>query len=121
VTFVEVKWLRTKVAMSALVGAILCLAVFTWVDRSAGVTRDSRLALVLTADNNVLRQQIERITPEVSRLEQRTQRLDDHVGELLVRVQRSPYPEDPVMRFTAGASLNSLSGNNPRSVHQVTP
>jgi hypothetical protein len=109
-TFVEAKWTLARfVTGGVLIGTILLFG-FMELNQSIGNTLGSRSAKGLSAENDVLRQQLNLISPRVSKLETQAEELKERANGLHKLLQRRTNGRDTVMRFT-----NATGGFKPQS------
>jgi hypothetical protein len=99
-TFVEVKWVIVKYAISGiLIGTVISIGVIK-LNQSDGNTLGSRSANTLAADNNFLRQQVGLISLRVSRMEMQARQLNEHANKLHMLLPYRKIVGDTVSSFT---------------------
>ncbi len=100
-TFVEVKWALAKFAVGGiLIGTILLFGVAN-LNQSIENTPGSHSANSLTAENDVLRQQISLMSSRVSMLEMQAGQLTERANELHMLLRRSKNVRDKMVKFTS--------------------
>jgi len=85
-TFLEAKWAKIKLAVYGILIASLIFFGLFKLDQSFGNILGSRSANAIAAENKVLRQEINLISPRVSKLELQARQLRDHASRLQILV-----------------------------------
>lgn len=99
-TFVEAKWIRSKLAVVAVVVGCTIFFGLIKLDQAAAITSGSQSARLLESENNILRQELILISPRVNELELRTKRLSARASTLSRRLQSSMITGDTVSYLT---------------------
>lgn len=74
-TYVEVKWARLMLTLGGIIIGSLLFFGLAQLNPSFGDTLESRSAKVLSAENDMLRQQLSLISPRVNELERQARQL----------------------------------------------
>jgi len=110
-TFVEAKWTLAKFATGGILLGTIILLGFMELNQSVGNTLESRSSNAISAENDILRQQLNQISPRVSKLEIQLEQLRDRASGLHKLLQRRNNARDTVISFTnatVGPKLQSL-------------
>ena len=110
-TFVEAKWTLAKFATGGILLGTVILLGFMELNQSVGNTLESRSSNAISAENDILRQQLNQISPRVSKLEIQLEQLRDRASGLHKLLQRRNNARDTVISFTnatVGPKLQSL-------------
>ncbi len=81
-TFVEAKWAGAKFALMGIVLGTILLFGFAKLNQSFASTLGSRETHTLSAENEILRQQLSLMSPRVDELEMQTKQLVEHANRL---------------------------------------
>lgn len=99
--FVESKWALARFAAGGiLLGALLLLGIVI-LNQSVADTIGAHSTNALTAENDILRQQLNLISPRVSNLEIQAERLKERAKGLHKLLQRRKSVRDTVLSLTS--------------------
>jgi hypothetical protein len=107
-TFVEAKWTLAKFLTGGILLGTVILLGFMELNQSVGNTLEYRSAKALTAENDVLRQQINLISPRVSKLEIQAKGLKERADGLHKLLQRRNIARDTVLSFTNAIEVSKF-------------
>jgi hypothetical protein len=110
-TFVEAKWTLAKLVTGGILIGTILLFGFIELNQSVGNTLGSRSSNALMAENDILRQQLNLISPRVSKLEIQAEQMKERASGLHKLYQRRKNVRDTVISFT-----NATGGPKPRSL-----
>jgi len=99
-TFVEAKWAKSKLAAYAILVGTIIFYGFIKLDQSVGDAIGSRSANALVLENKFLRQQINVISPRVSKLEIHAKQLVERDSKLRSLLLRRTVAGDTISDFT---------------------
>lgn len=107
-TFVEAKWAFAEFASGGiLLGTLLLLGVVN-LNQSVEIALGSRSANALTAENNILLQQISLIAPRENKLEVQAGQLRDRANKLHELLERRRPVRNSVVSFMNAAEGSKL-------------
>jgi TolA-binding protein len=105
-TFVDAKWTLAKFAAGGiLLGTLLLLGVVK-LNQSVADTLGSHSANALTAENDILRQQLNLVSPHVTKLETQAEELKERANELHKLLQRRKILRGTVMSLTNATEVS---------------
>jgi hypothetical protein len=108
---VEAKWAKTTIAAGGIfLGTILLFGVLE-PNQSVVDSRDFRSARALTAENDILRQQIGLISPRLNQLEIQTVQLREHANEFHKLLRRSTIVRDTVFSIANAAQRSKIQAS----------
>jgi hypothetical protein len=100
-TVVKAKWALAKFAVGGILMGTMLLFGVAKLNQSIVNSPGSRSANSLTAENNVLRQQINLMSSRVSILEMQAGQLTERANELHMLLPRSKSVRDNMVKFTS--------------------
>jgi hypothetical protein len=100
-TVVKAKWALAKFAVGGILMGTMLLFGVAKLNQSIVNSPGSRSANSLTAENNVLRQQINLMSSRVSILEMQAGQLTERANELHMLLRRSKSVRDNMVKFTS--------------------
>lgn len=107
-TFVDAKWTLAKFAAGGiLLGSLLLFGVVK-LNQSVADTPGTHSANALTAENDILRQQLDLISPRVSKLETQAEELKERANGLHKLLQRRKIVRGTVLSFTNATEVSKL-------------
>jgi hypothetical protein len=99
-TFAEVKWVAAKIAMSGIVLGLIVFIAVVKLSQPVVQADESRSAEMLAAENQILRHQLNLISPRISQLELQVTHLDKRVNSFRTMFNRPRIGGDTTWRFT---------------------
>ena len=111
-TLTEAKWIRSKLALRAILIGCIIFFGFVKLNQYAGVTAGAHFAKTLESENEVLRQELSVMSPRIEKLDRLTRQLNDHANKLSVLLSRPGFVVDTVslsLYQAKRAAANSLT------------
>jgi hypothetical protein len=110
---VEVKWIKTRIAIMSLVIAAMLFLGSIELGFTISEAPRSRSANLLETENNYLKQEILSISPRVTRLEVRTKQLSEHADALHTLLTGRNMSADSISRLKSVFQEVALHPMNP--------
>jgi hypothetical protein len=107
-TLVEVKWTAAKIIGGGILIGTIFLLGLVMLNQSVGNGLESRSTKTLTGENNVLRRQLNFLSPRVNKLEIQVGQLSERANELHKLLPRRKSVRDTVLIFTNAIETSRL-------------